>query len=180
SGLIMPYRGIMPRLADGVFIAPTATVIGDVEIGKGSGVWFGVVLRGDVSHIRIGENTNIQDLSVIHVASGLAGPMGELATIIGSNVTIGHTAIVHACTLEDGCFVGMGATVMDGAVVEADTMVAAGAVVTPGKRLPKGQLWAGVPARHVRDLSPEEIAQNAYTAPHYAELAQEYLVASIS
>ncbi|OHC75971.1 MAG: gamma carbonic anhydrase family protein [Rhodospirillales bacterium RIFCSPLOWO2_12_FULL_58_28] len=180
SGLIMPYRGVMPRIAPGVYIAPTASVIGDVEIGAGSSLWFGVVVRGDVNHVRIGEGVNIQDGTIVHVASNRAGRLGEFATIIGSGVTIGHGAIIHACTLEDGCFIGMGATVMDGVVVEAGAMIAAGALVTPGKRVGTGLLWGGMPARYMRDLTPEDIAHNADTAPHYMELAREYLDAERS
>lgn len=175
SGLIMPYRGVMPRIADDVYIAPTAVVIGDVEIGTGSSLWFGVVVRGDVNYVRIGEGVNIQDGTIVHVASNRAGKLGEFATIIGSGVTVGHLAIIHACTLEDGCFVGMGATVMDGVVVETGAMVAAGALVTPGKRIGRGRLWGGTPAKHMRDLTPEEIARNADSAHHYMDLAREYL-----
>lgn len=175
SALILPYRGVSPRIDPGAFIAPTATIIGDVEIGAGSSVWFGCVVRGDVNHIRIGENTNVQDGTIIHVASDRAGKLGKFATLIGSNVTIGHGAIIHACTLEDGSFIGMGATVMDGCVVESEALVAAGALLSPGKRVARGQLWAGVPARHLRDMSEDEIAFNADTALHYVELAAEYL-----
>ncbi len=175
AALILPYGGVSPRIAEGVFIAPTAAVIGDVEIGEGSGIWFGVVVRGDVNKVRIGKGVNIQDGTIVHVASDEAGPKGALATVIGSAVTVGHAAIIHACTLKDGCFVGMGAVVMDGVVVESNAMVGAGAVVTPGKHIEAGQLWAGVPARYLRDLSAEEIERNAGTAPHYQELARQYL-----
>ena len=175
AALILPYGGVSPRIAEGVFIAPTATVIGDVEIGEGSGIWFGVVVRGDVNKVRIGEGSNIQDGTIVHVASEELGPKGSLATVIGSAVTVGHSVIIHACTLKDGCFVGMGAVVMDGAVVESNAMVAAGAVVTPGKHIEAGQLWAGVPAKYLRDLSVEEIEGNASTAPRYQKLARRYL-----
>jgi len=177
SKLILPYKGVLPKISKDAFIAPTATVIGDVEIGAGASLWFGVVARGDVNYIRIGENSNIQDGTIIHVASDRAGRLGALATLIGCNVTVGHGAILHACKLEDGCFVGMGATVMDGAVVEANAMVAAGALVTPGKRVKAGELWDGVPARMMRVMSEEEIDRNADAAPHYAQLAREYLKA---
>jgi carbonic anhydrase/acetyltransferase-like protein (isoleucine patch superfamily) len=172
TGVILPYRGIMPKLAADVWIAPTASVIGDVEIGPGSGIWFGCVLRGDVHDIRIGARTNIQDGTVIHVNH--AGP----GTHIGDDVTVGHMALIHACTLETGSFVGMKACVMDEAVVEQGAMVAAGALVTPGKRVPAGQLWAGSPAVYRRDVTDKELAGFASTAERYAGLAREYLAAS--
>jgi len=168
SGLILPYKGTTPKIAEDAFIAANAIVIGDVEIGSDTGIWFNCVLRGDVNVIRIGRGTNIQDGTIIHVSSHSQG------TFIGDGVTIGHLALIHACTLEDGCFIGMNATVMDTAHVETGAMVAAGALVTPGKRVPSGQLWAGSPARHIRDLSATDIEIIRYTAPHYVELAAEY------
>jgi carbonic anhydrase/acetyltransferase-like protein (isoleucine patch superfamily) len=169
QGLLMPFKGRMPKLGDNVFIAPTASVIGDVEIGANSSIWFGVTVRGDVHEVRIGANTNIQDGSVVHVTGGKFG------TYIGSNVTIGHNAIIHACTLEDGAFVGMGAIILDGAVVEGGSMVAAGAIVTPGKRVKRGEMWAGSPAKLLRTISEDEIKAFAWSAPHYVELAGDYL-----
>lgn len=171
SGIVLPYRDKNPQIADSVFIAPTAAVIGDVVIGAESSIWFGCVIRGDVNEIRIGERTNIQDGTIVHVTRQKYG------TYIGSDVTIGHMALLHACTLEDGSFIGMQATVMDACVVESGAMVAAGALVTPGKRIGKGQLWAGRPAKHIRDLNEQEWAGMASTAPHYARLGNEYLVA---
>ncbi len=173
AGLILPYRGVMPTIADGVFVAPTASVIGDVEIGPECGIWFGVTIRGDMNVIRIGRRNNIQDGTVIHVDSITYG------TFTGDDVTIGHGAIVHACTLEDGCFIGMGATIMDGAVVESRAMVAACALVPPGKRVKSGELWAGVPARPVRPLAKEDLDHMAQVPPIYAKLAKEYLEAGI-
>lgn len=172
---ILPYRGdynpngISPTISDKAFIAPGAVVIGDVQIGAGTGVWFGCVVRGDVNLIRIGERTNIQDGTVVHVTRH-TGP-----TYIGSGVTIGHSVLLHACTLEDNCFVGMRATVMDGAVVESGAWVAAGALVTPGKRIPAGQVWAGSPAKYFRDLTNEEKAFIPVSAENYAVHAREYL-----
>jgi carbonic anhydrase/acetyltransferase-like protein (isoleucine patch superfamily) len=168
SGLILPFKGTLPTIDPECFIAPNATVIGDVVIGKGTNVWFNVVIRGDVHEIRIGERTNIQDGTIVHVTSGKFG------TYIGSDITIGHGAILHACTLEDGCFVGMGATVMDGAVVESGAMVAAGAVVTPGKRVKKGELWGGSPAKLMRELKPEDVAFFPVSAANYVKLADQY------
>lgn len=165
----MPYKGTSPKIADDAFIAPSADIIGDVEIGSGSGVWFNCVLRGDVAEIRIGKRTNIQDGTVIHVTRG-----GH-PTIIGDGVTIGHNAMLHACKLQSGCFIGMGATVMDNVVVETGAMVAAGALVTPGKIVKKGQIWAGNPAKYFRDLSEQESDFIAVSENNYAVHAEEYL-----
>lgn len=167
-GLILPYQGKLPTIDAECFIAPNATIIGDVVIGKGTNVWFNVVIRGDVHEIRIGENTNIQDGTIVHVTSGKFG------TYIGSGITIGHGAVLHACTLEDNCFVGMGATILDGAVVESGAMVAAGAVVTPGKRVKSGELWAGNPAKMMRELKPEDTAFFPRSAENYVKLAAQY------
>ena len=165
---ILPYKGIMPKIHESAFIAPSASVIGDVVIGEGSNIWYNVAIRGDVHEIRIGARTNIQDGSVIHVTTDFSG------TYVGDDVTVGHSAILHACTVEDFGFVGMQACVMDGAVVEGFGMLAAGALLTPGKRVPKGQLWAGRPARYMRDLTDEETAYIKWSAPHYVELGQEH------
>ena len=165
---ILPWNGVHPTIAEDVFIAPNATVIGDTEIGALSSVWFNVVLRGDVNFIRIGERTNIQDGTVVHVATD------SYPTLIGNDVLIGHMAVIHACTLEDGCFVGMSATVMDGAVIEKGAMVAAGALVPPGKTVGAGQLWAGTPAKRVRDLTAEEKAEFPIQIQRYVELGQSY------
>jgi carbonic anhydrase/acetyltransferase-like protein (isoleucine patch superfamily) len=169
GGLIRPYKGIVPKPGRDVFIAETAALIGDVVIGDESNIWYGVVMRGDVHEIRVGARTNIQDGTIVHVTSGRFG------TYIGSDVTIGHAAILHACTLGDVSFVGMGATVMDGAVVEDGSMVAAGALVTPGKRVKSGELWAGSPAKLMRTLSEDDLKAFKLSADHYVKLASEYL-----
>jgi carbonic anhydrase/acetyltransferase-like protein (isoleucine patch superfamily) len=163
--LILPYRGIFPRIAASAFIAPGAVVTGDVEIGEGASIWFGCVVRGDVAPIVIGANSNIQDCSVVH------GSTGKPPTWIGANVTIGHMALIHACRLEDGAFVGMKACVSDGAVVEGGAMVAAGALVTPGKRVPRGELWVGNPARFMRALAEKERRYVAELPARYVDLA---------
>jgi gamma-carbonic anhydrase len=168
SPLILPYQGVLPTIADDAFIAPNAVVIGDVVIGAGSSVWFNCVIRGDVHEIRIGQRTNIQDGTVVHVTGG------RLGTYIGSDITIGHGAVLHACTLEDSCFIGMGATLLDGVVVESGAMVAAGAVVTPGKRVKSGELWAGNPAKLLRALSPDDMAFFPKSAANYVDLAGRY------
>jgi carbonic anhydrase/acetyltransferase-like protein (isoleucine patch superfamily) len=176
SGLILPFHNFRPRIGAGAFVAPTAAVIGDVEIGEESGIWFGCVLRGDGNAIRIGPRTNIQDGTVIHVNSEKDGGRGKhgFACLIGADVTVGHMALLHACTLEDGSFVGMKACVMDGAFVETGGMVAAGALVTPGKRVRKGELWAGSPAKPMRPLTPAEAEMFQWTADHYVERARTY------
>ena len=176
SGLVLPFGNLVPKIAGDAFIAANATVIGDVEIGALSGIWFGCVVRGDGNSIRIGERTNIQDGTVIHVNAERDGGRGAVGwrTTIGSDITVGHMALLHACTLEDGAFVGMKAVVMDGCVVEGQGMVAAGALLTPGKRVRKGELWAGSPARLMRQMSAAEFEYLTYSARHYVELAAAY------
>lgn len=166
---VLPYKGIYPTIADDAFIAPSADIIGDVTIGAKSGIWFGCVIRGDVNTIRIGERTNIQDGSIVHVTRKTH------PTIIGSRVTIGHKALLHGCTLEDDCFIGMGAIIMDGAVVESGGMVAAGALITPNKIVKKGEIWAGNPARFFRVMTEEEQAFIAISEANYTKHAEEYL-----
>jgi len=166
--LIIPHHGFTPKIDESAFIAPNAVIIGDTEIAADASVWFNCVLRGDVNYIRVGARTNIQDGTVVHVATD------SFPTLIGSDVLIGHTALIHACTIEDGAFVGMQACVMDGAVVESKAMVAAGALVTPGKRVPSGELWAGSPAKKLRDLSPEEQAGLKQATDHYVNVARSY------
>ncbi len=168
SGLLLPWKGVLPTIDETAFIAPNATVIGDTVIGPDTNIWFGVVIRGDVHEIRIGARTNIQDGTIVHVAEGKFG------TYIGDDITIGHAAIIHACTLETGCFVGMGACVLDGAVVERGAMVAAGALVTPGKRVPAGELWAGNPAKKMRDITPADLAGFQASADKYVGLGRTY------
>ncbi len=167
--IILPYQGKTPKIHPTAFIAPGAVIIGDVEIGAYTNIWFGCVVRGDVHIIRIGERTNIQDGTIVHVTRK-TGP-----THIGSGITIGHQALIHACTLEDNCFVGMGAKLLDDVVVESNAMVAAGALVTPKKRVPSGQLWAGNPAKYMRDLSESDLAFFPVSAENYVQLGQEYL-----
>ncbi|MEK6649337.1 MAG: gamma carbonic anhydrase family protein [Bacteroidota bacterium] len=162
------FGGRRPRLDPTVFVAAGAQVIGDVEIGAGSSVWFGSVIRGDVHWIRIGERTNIQDLSVLHVTTGTA-PLQ-----VGSDVTVGHRAILHGCTVEDGSLIGMGAIVLDGARIGSGALVAAGAVVSAGYRVPPATLVAGVPATVKRSLRPDEVEGILRSAQHYRELAQVY------
>lgn len=168
GAIILPYRGVYPTIDPDAFIAPGAVVAGDVHIGPFSNVWFGCVIRGDVNSIRIGARTNIQDGTVIHVTRD-TGP-----TVIGSGITIGHRALLHACRLEDACFIGMGAVLLDFSVVECGGFLAAGALLTPHKRVPGGQMWAGNPARYFRALKPEEVEYIPRSAQHYIDLSMDY------
>lgn len=172
---IRPYKGIVPKIADSAYIDPAAAVIGDVEIGEDSSVWPMVAIRGDVNYIRIGERTNIQDGSVLHVThKGPLAPDGYALTI-GNDVTVGHKAVLHACTVEDECLIGMGSVVLDGAVIRKGAIIGAGSVVSPGKELEGGYLYLGTPARKVRELSEKERAFLSYSAKHYVALKNDYL-----
>lgn len=163
----------VPVVEKDAFVAPSASIIGDVHIGRSASIWYGCVLRGDVNSVSIGAGTNVQDNSLIHVAkSNISGKV--LPTIIGKNVTIGHSAVLHGCTVEDEAFIGMGATVLDGAVVEKNAMVAAGAHVRQNTRIPFGEVWGGNPARFLRKLTEEEIAFISESAINYSNLAQAH------
>jgi carbonic anhydrase/acetyltransferase-like protein (isoleucine patch superfamily) len=165
SGPFFAFEGVSPRVHPRAWVAPTAAVIGDVEIAEAASIWFHCVLRGDTNFIRIGARSNIQDGTIIHVNAG------RQSTVIGADVTVGHAAIIHACTLEDRAFIGMGATVLDDAVVEEGGVLAAGSVLPPGKRIGRLELWMGNPAKLVRLLTEEQRAGFDRTAPHYVELA---------
>jgi carbonic anhydrase/acetyltransferase-like protein (isoleucine patch superfamily) len=171
---LIPFGGKEPRIDASAFVAPGARLIGDVELGPEASIWYNCVLRGDVNRILIGARTNIQDGSVIHVDSPKPGHDAGHPTIIGADVLIGHLAMVHGCILHDRAFVGLGAIVMDGCEIESDAMLAAGAMLTPGKRIPAGQLWAGRPAKYVRDLSPAELAGQREGVAHYVALAKAH------
>jgi carbonic anhydrase/acetyltransferase-like protein (isoleucine patch superfamily) len=166
--LIKPYRDVWPRIDTSAFIAENATLIGDVLVGPDVSVWYGVTIRGDVNNITIGARTNIQDGCLIHVSSYTQG------TYVGEDVTVGHMALLHACTIGNRVLVGMQACVMDDVQIGDDVIIAAGALVTPGKIIPAGQLWAGRPARYVRDLTPDDIQMIKISAAKYVQLAQEY------
>jgi carbonic anhydrase/acetyltransferase-like protein (isoleucine patch superfamily) len=168
----LAFEGVLPNVDPTAFIATTAILIGDVTVGARSSVWFHCVLRGDTNHIRIGAGSNIQDGTIIHVNAG------SFPTLIGDEVTVGHAAIIHACTLHNRAFVGMGATVLDGAVIEEGGMLAAGSLLTPGKRIGAGELWQGSPAKLSRVLSAEDAARFGQIAPHYAELGGRYMKTS--
>jgi carbonic anhydrase/acetyltransferase-like protein (isoleucine patch superfamily) len=168
GGVILPYDGTLPRFGADVFVAPNAVVIGKVEIGDRTSVWFNCVIRGDGHFIRIGRETNVQDGTIIHIAAD------RFPTLIGDRVTIGHGAIIHACTVEDDSMIGIGAVVLDGSVVERGAIVAAGAVVPPGKRVPKGEMWAGSPAQFKRPVKATETEFIAWNARNYCELGAKY------
>lgn len=168
------YKGIAPVLGERVYLDPAATVIGDVALGDDASVWPGAVLRGDVNYIRVGARTNIQDGAIVHVAH--AGPYGPgYPCLIGADVTIGHAAVVHACTIEDGCLIGMHASVLDGAVVKRHGFVGAGALIPPGKVVGERELWLGNPAKCVRVLSDAQVEQLMYSAAHYVRVKDDYL-----
>lgn len=163
------FRGKKPRLGTGVFVADNAAVIGDVEVGNDVSIWYGAVLRGDVHFIRIGSRTNIQDNTVIHVSDGTH------PTVIAEEVTIGHSAIVHGCTVKRGALIGMGSRILDGAVIGESALVGAGALVSEGMHIPPRTLAIGVPARVKRQLTDEEIASLEESWRHYVALKDEYL-----
>jgi len=167
--IVRPFRGITPRFGDGVFLAETAAVVGDVEIGARTSIWYGAVLRGDVFHIRVGAETSIQDNTVVHVTSG------QHATLIGDRVTIGHSVVLHGCTIGDRCIIGMGAIILDRARIARHCIVGAGALVTPGTDIPEGHLVLGSPAKPRRPLTEDELAWIESSADHYVELAAAYL-----
>lgn len=173
---IRPFEDKHPQLGARVYVDPAACVIGEVELGDDASVWPGTVIRGDVNFIRIGARTNIQDGTVIHVThEGPYTQPGGLPTVIANDVTIGHAAVIHACTIGEFALIGMKAIVLDGATVERFGFVGAGAVVPPGKTVGEGELWLGSPAKCVRKLSEREIEQLQYSAGHYVRLKDRYL-----
>jgi carbonic anhydrase/acetyltransferase-like protein (isoleucine patch superfamily) len=168
--LIAPYNGVWPRIAASAFIAPTAVIVGDVEIGEFASVWFGAVLRGDTAPIRIGERTNIQDNCVIHTDEGAPA-------IVGANCSLGHGAIVHGATVGDGALIGMAATLLNHAEAGAGSIIAAGALLPEGKIIPAGQLAMGSPARIIRPVNDSERERAANGIQHYLDYAREYRAA---
>nr|XP_028949871.1 gamma carbonic anhydrase 1, mitochondrial isoform X2 [Malus domestica] len=177
QGQVSRHRTLMnvfdkaPVVDKEAFVAPSASIIGQVQVGRGSSIWYGCVLRGDANSISIGSGTNIQDNSLVHVAkSNLTGKV--LPTIIGDNVTVGHSAVLHGCTVEDEAFVGMAATLLDGVYVEKHAMVAAGALVRQNTRIPCGEVWGGNPAKFLRKLTEDEMAFISQSALNYSNLAQ--------
>ena len=176
TSVLRPFRDRLPTLGARAYVDPAASVIGDVVLGDDVSVWPFTVVRGDVNFIRIGDRTNLQDGTVVHVShDGPHAKLGGFATRIGSDVTIGHKAIIHACTIEDAVLVGMGAIVLDGAIVRKHGFVGAGAIVGPGKVVGEGELWLGNPAKKARLLTEAEIEALYYSAGHYVRLKDDYL-----
>lgn len=169
GGMLYPFNGVWPTIADDCFIAPGARIIGDVHIGSGSSIWFNVVVRGDVGRVRIGSGTNIQDGSVVHVSSG------GVHTTIGDKVLIGHMAMIHGTIIDDGGFVGFNAATMDNCHIQKSGMLAAGSLLSPGKVIGEAELWMGRPAKYMRILDEEMLRNNANGSKGYAEIAAEYL-----
>ncbi len=165
--MILEYKGKVPKIGKDVFIAPTAVIIGDVEIGDGAGIWYGTVLRGDMSSIRIGKNTNVQDNCTVHTDFGKSA-------IIGEGVTVGHNAVVHGCTIEDNCLIGINSVVLNNAVVKTGSIVAAGSVVREGSVVGPGHLLTGIPAKFKKELSSEEIEALKIPALVYMELGKNH------
>jgi carbonic anhydrase/acetyltransferase-like protein (isoleucine patch superfamily) len=168
NGSIYTYKGITPKIHPSAFICEGVRIVGDVEIGENVSVWYNSVIRGDVHYIRIGKNSNIQDLCMLHVTNQ------RYALNIGENVSLGHSVTVHGCTIKDNVLIGMGALVLDNATINSHSLVAAGAVVKENFVVPEGVLVAGVPAKIIKDLKPEEIERITSTAPNYIRYAQEY------
>jgi carbonic anhydrase/acetyltransferase-like protein (isoleucine patch superfamily) len=168
ENMLYEYRGTRPRLGKDVFLAPGVIVLGDVEIGDGTNLWFYTVARGDVYPIRIGHTTNIQDHCMLHVTGG------RFPLTIGNHVIVGHRAVLHGCTVHDHALVGIGALVLDGAVVEEGAWVAAGAVVIPGSVIPANKLVVGIPARPVRELTDQEKAFHVANSASYLEYGKDF------
>ena len=174
--MIIPYAKITPKIEKNVFVAPSADVIGDVKIGENSSIWFGAVIRGDVNSIHIGKNTSIQDLSMVHVTHYKNNDKSTgNPTIIGNDVTVGHRVMLHGCTIEDACLIGMSATILDGAVIGKESIVGAGALVTKNKIFPPRSLIVGSPAKAIRELTEEEVTELYASAKRYVEFKKDYI-----
>ena len=173
--MIRGFEGHVPVLGAGAWVDEMALVVGDVRIGADSSVWPMTVIRGDINRIVIGERTNIQDGSVLHVTHDSRFMPGGLALTIGDDVTVGHKVVLHACTIGDRCLIGMGSIIMDGAVIAPETLVGAGSLVTPNKQLEGGYLWQGSPARRVRELTEREREYLRYSAEHYVRLKNRHI-----
>ena len=165
--MIQTFDGNKPEIKENVFIAEGSKIIGDVVIEKGASIWFNTIIRGDIDSIKVGQNTNIQENSTLHIDKGIS-------LSIGDNVTIGHGSVLHGCTVEDNCIVGMGATILNNAVIGENTIIGAGALVPEGKEIPSGSLVLGVPGKVVRELKEDEKNEIKESADHYQKLARRY------
>ena len=166
--MIIKFKNHTPIISQSAFIAENTSIIGDVKIGEQTSIWFGTTIRADMNYIHIGDRTNIQDNSIVHVTTDIA------PTIIGNGVTIGHGAIIHGCTIEDNCLIGMGAIIMDEAIIEEGSMIAAGAIVTPKTIAPKNTLMVGIPAKPIRELTKDEYLEIIERAQHYIDFSGNY------
>jgi len=176
NGVLLDYKGMSPKIGEKVFLAHGSVVIGDTEIGEDSSVWFNVVIRGDVHFIKIGKRTSIQDGSMVHVTHYKKEDKSDGSpTIIGNDVTVGHKVMLHGCTIEDGCLIGMSATILDDAVIGKESIVGAGSLVTKGKKFPPRSLIMGSPAKLIRELTDEEVAELYASAKRYVGFKNNYL-----
>jgi len=174
--MLLRYKEWFPKFGQNSWVAPDATIVGNVEMGEECSVWFGCVIRGDVHKIRIGDRTNIQDLTMIHVTHYKKPDMSDgHPTIIGNDVTVGHRVMLHGCTIEDACLIGMNSTILDGAVIGKESIVGAGALVTGGKSFPPRSLIIGSPAKAVRELTDEEVEELYASARRYVAFKNDYI-----
>lgn len=172
--MIKTHQGNTPQIDKSAYIDDSAVIIGKVSVGENSSIWCNSVARGDVSHITIGKNTNIQDLTMLHVTHYNEGKTDETPLLIGDNVTVGHSCCLHACTIKNNVLVGMGSTLLDNCIIEENVIIGAGSVVPPNKTLESGYLYFGNPLKQVRPLKPEEIEHIAYSARHYVKVMNSY------
>ncbi len=172
---VRAFENITPNIAASAYVDDTALVVGDVTLAEDASLWPNVVARGDVNSISVGARTNIQDGTILHVSHDSEFAPGGFPLLIGADITVGHQAILHGCTVEDRCLIGMAATVMDGAIVRSGAIVGAGSLVPPGKDLAGGYLWVGSPVRQMRELRDSERAFLDYSAQHYVELKNRHM-----
>ena len=173
--MLHSFKGMKPKLGNGTWVAPSADVVGDVTCGTDCSIWFGTVIRGDVHYITIGDRVSVQDLSMIHVTHYKKDDKSDgNPTIIGNDVTIGHRVMLHGCTIEDACLIGMSATILDGAVIGKESIVGADSLVTKNKKFPPRSLIMGSPAKVVRELTDEEVKELYASASRYVEFKSHY------